>query len=153
MKLIIKIKNVLAILSFPPFYKCSWLFWPQFFYYMNFLYHFEKCKKKFLILVNQEPATNSSLLPIFKNFCNYIWLAKLYDRIYSIIIRWLFWNTLEKLDYVLLSSKVLSNADQLVFYFMKLKESLDFTILAFIFDCDVKELEEIFTNILNAHHR
>ena len=95
------------------------------------------------------PAT---YLRIFAIISDWPISRKLHDLIFS-IIRWLFWTTLEKLDYVLLSSKVLSNADQLVFYFMKLKAGLDFTILAFIFDCDVKELEEIFTNILDAHHR
>ena len=94
------------------------------------------------------PAT---YLRIFAIISDWPISRKLHDLIFS-IIRWLFWNTLEKLDYVLLSSKVLSNADQLVFYFMKLKVSLDFTILAFIFECDVKELEEIFTSILDAHH-
>ena len=102
-----------------------------------------------MIHIKQVPAT---YLRIFAIISDWPICRKLHDLIFS-IIRWLFWTTLEKLDYVLLSSKVLSNADQLVFYFMKLKVSLDFTILAFIFDCDVKELEEIFTNILDAHHR
>ncbi len=66
---------------------------------------------------------------------------------------WFFNMTLEQLDDALSRARALSKKDQLVLYFMKLKQGLDFTVLGPIFGCIDKTASSIFASVLDAHYK
>ncbi len=68
------------------------------------------------------------------------------------VSRWFFKMTLEQIDAALSKSRALSKIDQLVLYFTKLKQNLDFTVLAAMFHCHEKTVSSIFGLILDAHY-
>ncbi len=67
------------------------------------------------------------------------------------VAMWFFKMTLEQVDDAL-RARVLTKEDQLVLYFMKLNQSLEFTVLGTIFKCNERTASSIFANVLDAHY-